>query len=141
MPPPLVLTARAGDPQAAKAAVAAAASSCALSFSPSQAEKTFGTFAGKIELRLPSGAALHEPNAAARAAAQGKLEISESWLGWEERTLRPAIYRSEAPPPQLRSYAHGSPSYAECPTSAIISASLQYAYHTISRHCPQVFRG
>ena len=93
----LVLTAREGDPQAAKATVAAAASSCPFKFSPIEPDKAFGAFSGKLELQLPSGATINEPNAAARAAAQGKLGVSESWLSWEERTLRPAVYASELP--------------------------------------------
>mmetsp|Transcript_302 Transcript_302/g.940 ORF Transcript_302/g.940 Transcript_302/m.940 type:complete len:1013 (-) Transcript_302:47-3085(-) len=88
----LSLSARPGDPQSAKVAIAAAASATPLDLVTSAAAKRYGPFGSVLELRTATGSAFHEPNAAARVAAAGVLPASEGWLAWEERVLRPAVY-------------------------------------------------
>lgn len=109
-----VLTARPGDPQAAKAAIAAAAAALPLNFVAAAPGKTFGPFGGLLELSLPSGSAICEANAAARAACAGQLVRSETWLDWEERVLRAAVYSGcqrgpRAPPPPPHPLPPSSP--------------------------------
>jgi hypothetical protein len=91
MAPAFVLSSRPGDPQAAKAAVAAAAVGKPIEVAPLPKTVT-SPFGGPFQLRCPAGDLLHEGNAAARAVLPAAAE-DESWLDWEESALRPAVYR------------------------------------------------
>jgi methionyl-tRNA synthetase len=101
------LVARPGDPQALKAAAAAAAAGVELTVvAPANAGKivpegsapAFGS--NDLLLVLPSGATLGEPNAMARhlaASLHSSADLSaECWLEWEEVVLRPAVYSGDA---------------------------------------------
>lgn len=96
------LIARAGDPQALKAALAAQATAAALTITPVAESKklpaeTLPAFGGdELALILPDGSVLSEPNAialqlGALLTSPGDLSTA-SWLEWEAAVLRPAAY-------------------------------------------------
>eukprot|EP00873_Tetraselmis_striata_P020356 jgi/Tetstr1/440620/TSEL_028930.t1 len=95
MAPSYALSSRPGDPQAAKAGIAAAAAGAALEVTgPPPASAPAGAFGARLMLACPGGQRLAEGNAAARALlGAASAPAAESWLDWEEATLRAAVYR------------------------------------------------
>ncbi|GAB4819697.1 hypothetical protein N2152v2_006743 [Parachlorella kessleri] len=101
------LVTRPGDPQALKAAAAAALTGAALSIvalDDSGSRKKLLSDGNapfdqaQLLLILPDGTGLYEPNATARflAADSGSSLSTECWVEWEEQHLRPAAYSGDA---------------------------------------------
>ncbi|KAL4436391.1 hypothetical protein ABPG77_009953 [Micractinium sp. CCAP 211/92] len=101
------LVCRPGDPAALKVAAAAAAAGSQLAVASlaetgswKKALDGDAPSGARLFLILPNGSTLAEANAAARylgAPLAPKLDLNvDSWLEWEERCLRPAVYSGDS---------------------------------------------